>query len=58
MPGAAERIRHGRPTFLTRKFFAIYGGVIKGEHSVAELVEESFRQTALVSRILELDEQG
>lgn len=58
LPGAAEKISHGRPTFFTRKIFAIYGGVTKGEHSVAELVEESFRQTAPVSRILELDEHG
>lgn len=106
LPGAAEKTSHGRPTFFTRKVFAIFGGVVKGDHSstrlarsllflpgsderealladerfvvpgyegaygwlclpldrdgtdwteVAELVEESFRQTAPVTRIRELD---
>lgn len=106
MPGAAEKISHGRPTFFTRKVFAIFGGVVKGDHwstrlarslvflpaaqerqalgederfvvpayegaygwlclpldradtdwtEVAELVEESFRRTAPVTRLRELD---
>lgn len=106
LPGAAEKVSHGRPTFFTRKVFAIFGGVVKGDHSsttlarsllflppaderpalladgrfvvpgyegaygwlalpleradtdwaeVGELVEESFRQTAPVTRIRELD---
>lgn len=32
LPGAAERISHGRPNFFTRKVFAIFGGVLKGDH--------------------------
>lgn len=106
LPGAAEKVSHGRPTFFTRKVFAIYGGVVKGDHAstalrrslvflpasderealgqderfvvpayegaygwlclpldrpdtdwveVGELVEESFRQTAPVARLRELD---
>lgn len=109
LPGAAEKVSHGRPTFYTRKVFAIFGGVVKGDHAstllrrslvflpasderaalladerfvvpayegaygwlclplerpdtdwgeVAELVEESFRQTAAVTRIRELDGRG
>jgi predicted DNA-binding protein (MmcQ/YjbR family) len=26
LPGAAEKISHGRPTFFTKKVFAYYGG--------------------------------
>lgn len=33
LPGAAEKISHGRPTFFTTKVFAIFGGVVKGEHN-------------------------
>ena len=32
LPGAAEKVSHGRPTFFTTKVFAIFGGVIKGDH--------------------------
>jgi hypothetical protein len=32
MPGAAEKISHGRPNFFTTKVFAVYGGVVKGDH--------------------------
>ena len=32
LPGADEKISHGRPTFFTTKVFAIFGGVIKGDH--------------------------
>ena len=31
-PGADEKVSHGRPTFFTRKVFAIFGGVVKGDH--------------------------
>lgn len=106
LPGAQERVSHGRPTFFTRKVFAIFGGVVKGEHhsaalrraivvlpspaerealiqdsrfvvpayegafgwlalpldrggldwaEVAELIEESYRQTAPASLVRELD---
>ena len=37
LPGAAEKVSHGRPTFFTRKVFAIYGGVAKGDHASAAL---------------------
>ena len=32
LPGAAERISHGRPNFFTKKTFAGYGAVTKGDH--------------------------
>lgn len=33
LPGAAEKISHGRPAFFTKKVFAYYGGTTKQEHS-------------------------
>lgn len=32
LPQAAEKESHGRPNFFTTKVFAIFGGVIKGDH--------------------------
>lgn len=32
LPGADEKVSHGRPNFFTRKVFAIYGGTVKGNH--------------------------
>lgn len=32
LPGAAEKVAHGRPNFFTRKVFAIHGGSLKGDH--------------------------
>ena len=32
LPGADEKISHGRPNFFTRKVFAIYGGSLNGDH--------------------------
>lgn len=29
LPGAAEKISHGRPTFFTKKVFAYYGGSVR-----------------------------
>lgn len=31
-PGAAEKLSHGAPTFVTRRVFAIFGGSLKGDH--------------------------
>lgn len=33
LPGTSEKISHGRPTFFTKKVFAIFGGVVKGDHA-------------------------
>ena len=33
LPGADEKVSHGRPTFFTTKVFAIFGGVVKGDHA-------------------------
>lgn len=32
LPGAKERVSHGRPHFFTTRVFAAYGGVVKGDH--------------------------
>ncbi len=32
LPGAEMKLSHGRPVFFTKKIFAIYGAVVKGEH--------------------------
>jgi hypothetical protein len=32
MPGADEKVSHGRPNFFTTRVFAVYGGVVKGDH--------------------------
>ena len=108
LPGADEKISHGRPVFFTKKIFTGYGAVTKGDHrsgrydqsiiflpdpdeavalaehdpvfmpaywgpsgwlgydlsgdpdwdEVAELVEDSFRNTALKRLIKELDERS
>ena len=108
LPGAEEKVSHGRPAFFTKKIFAIYGAVTKGDHhsgmydqslvfqpdddeaealgqhantftpaywgpygwlgydlsaadldwdEVAELVEDSFRQTATKKLISQLNER-
>lgn len=31
LPGAAEKVSHGRPAFFTTKVFAYYGGSVKGQ---------------------------
>lgn len=33
MPGADEKVSHGRPCFFTKKIFAVYGGMLKGDHN-------------------------
>ena len=43
LPGAEEKVSHGRPNFFTRKVFAIYGGVVKGDHD-----PEPYRQALIV----------
>jgi hypothetical protein len=106
LPGADEKVSHGRPNFFTRKVFAVYGATVKGDHwatardrsvqvlpdadervaleqddrffvpaytgpsgwlgldltigqvdwdEVAELLEASYRNTALKSLVAELD---
>ena len=35
-PGADSKISHGRPAFYTKKIFAMYGAVVKGEHHTGE----------------------
>lgn len=31
LPGASEKVSHGRPVFFTRKIFACYGASVKGD---------------------------
>ncbi|MEI2826518.1 MAG: MmcQ/YjbR family DNA-binding protein [Dermatophilaceae bacterium] len=54
LPGAQEKLSHGRPTFFTVKVFAMYGAVVKGDHasqalarSVVILPEASEREALL-----------
>ncbi|MGD7708072.1 MmcQ/YjbR family DNA-binding protein [Microlunatus sp. Y2014] len=109
-PQSAEKASHGHPNFYTRKVFAVFGGVVKGDHDsdryaqsvlvlpdagerealladtdryfhpayygpsgwvgydfragdvdwdeVAELVDTSYRNTALITLVRELDTRG
>jgi len=43
LPGADEKVSHGRPAFFTTKVFATYGGVVKGDHD-----PEPYRQSLIV----------
>ena len=36
LPGADMKISHGRPAFFTKKIFAGYGAVLKGEHHTGQ----------------------
>ena len=54
LPEAAEKNSHGHPSFYTKKVFAIFGGVVKGDHyndrwaqSVLVLPDLLFREAAL-----------
>ena len=41
-PEAAERISHGHPNFFTKKVFAVFGGIVKGDHAA-----DTFSQSML-----------
>ncbi len=32
LPEAQEKLSHGHPNFFTKKVFAVFGGVVKGDH--------------------------
>lgn len=32
LPGTQMKVSHGRPAFFTKKIFAMYGAVVKGDH--------------------------
>lgn len=32
LPGAQEKVSHGHPNFFTKKVFAVFGAVVKGDH--------------------------
>jgi len=36
LPSADHKISHGRPAFFTKKIFAIYGAVTKGDHPAGD----------------------
>jgi predicted DNA-binding protein (MmcQ/YjbR family) len=57
LPGADEKVSHGRPAFFTKKVFAYYGGSVKVEgewvqhpHSVMVLPDPGDRQALLEDR--------
>lgn len=31
-PGADEKVSHGHPAFFTKKIFAMFGAIVKGDH--------------------------
>lgn len=33
LPGSLEKVSQGHPVFYTVKVFAVYGGLVKGDHS-------------------------
>ena len=33
LPEASEKESHGHPNFYTKKVFAVFGGVVKGDHN-------------------------
>lgn len=39
LPEAAEKISHGRPNFYTKKVFAVFGGVVKGDHGADDYAD-------------------
>lgn len=55
LPGAAEKISHGRPNFFTRKVFAVYGGGVKVETGVHERHDNALLFLPDASDILALD---
>lgn len=57
LPEAAEKISHGFPAFYTVKVFAMFGGVVKGDHasdvyarSVLVLPDADEREALLADR--------
>ncbi len=36
LPGADVKVSHGRPAFFTKKIFAGFGAVLKGEHNTGQ----------------------
>ncbi len=36
MPGSQEKVSHGNPCFYTRKIFAVFGAVVKGDPGSVE----------------------
>ena len=36
LPDAEEKVSHGHPVFFTKKIFAIFGAVVKGDHYTEE----------------------
>jgi len=43
LPGAQEKESHGHPNFYTRKVFAVFGAVVKGDHYA-----DTYAQSVLV----------
>ncbi|MDE9364131.1 MmcQ/YjbR family DNA-binding protein [Luteipulveratus sp. YIM 133132] len=43
LPGAQEKESHGHPNFFTTKVFAVFGGMLKGDHH-----SDTYAQSVLV----------
>jgi hypothetical protein len=55
LPEAREKISHGHPNFFTKKVFAVFGGLVKGDHDADDYAQsvlflpESDERAALVA---------
>jgi hypothetical protein len=56
LPGAAEKISHGRPNFFTRKVFAVYGGGVKIAPGVHESHDNALLFMAEAGELQALDD--
>lgn len=41
LPETAEKVSHGRPNFYTVKVFAMFGGVVKGDHDADDYAQSA-----------------
>lgn len=58
LPGADIKISHGRPAFFTKKIFAGYGAVLKGDHDSARYDRAVvFMPDQLEAKALEQDDR-
>ena len=57
LPEAAEKDSHGHPNFYTKKVFAVFGGVVKGDHGSDRWSQSVLVLPDLLSREASLSDQ-
>ena len=57
LPEAAEKDSHGHPNFYTKKVFAVFGGVVKGDHGSHRWSQSVLVLPDLLSREASLSDQ-